>query len=131
MNPIFLQRSFAELLILKWDKIFKSGLSKFCGRQTLKNLLNSFLNTLSQIFLKSKKIPCIKLRLISLLYTVYQLAIPSVGCWRILFTAPQKISPRLAFDAISVPSSFLRCNIWIFPRTVLCNICTYDSGKLS
>ena len=22
----------------KWDKVFKSGLSKFCGRQPLKNL---------------------------------------------------------------------------------------------
>ena len=27
-----------------WDKVFKSGLSKFCGRQSLKNLLSPLLN---------------------------------------------------------------------------------------
>ena len=27
-----------------WDKVCKSGLSKFCGRQPLKNLLSPFLN---------------------------------------------------------------------------------------
>ena len=34
-----------------WGKIFKSGLSKFCGRQPLKNLLSPLLNTLSHIYL--------------------------------------------------------------------------------
>ena len=37
---------------LKWDKVLKSGLSKFCGRQPLKNLLSTFLNTLPQICLR-------------------------------------------------------------------------------
>ena len=32
-----------------WDKVCKSGLSKFCGRQPLKNLLSPFLNTLSHM----------------------------------------------------------------------------------
>ena len=32
-----------------WDKVFKSGLSNFCGRQPLKNLLSPLLNTLSHI----------------------------------------------------------------------------------
>ena len=32
-----------------WDKVFKSGLSKFCGRQPLKNLVIPLLNTLSRI----------------------------------------------------------------------------------
>ena len=35
----------------KWDRVFKSGLIKFCGRQPLKNLLSPLLNTLSQILL--------------------------------------------------------------------------------
>ena len=47
----------------KWDKVFKNGPSKICGRQPLKNpfkffkgclpqiLLGPFLNTLSQISL--------------------------------------------------------------------------------
>ena len=30
-------------------KVFKSGLSKFCGRQTLKELLDPLLNTMSQM----------------------------------------------------------------------------------
>ena len=34
--------------LLEWDKVFKSGLSKFCGRQTLKNLKGYGL--LKQIF---------------------------------------------------------------------------------
>ena len=29
-----------------WDKVFKSGLSKFCGRQSLKNLPSPLLNSL-------------------------------------------------------------------------------------
>ena len=29
-----------------WDKVFKSGQSKFTGRQPLKNLLSPLLNTL-------------------------------------------------------------------------------------
>ena len=33
----------------KWDKVFKSGLNNFCGRQPLKNLLSPLLNTLSQM----------------------------------------------------------------------------------
>ena len=32
-----------------WDKVFKSGLSKFCGRQPLKNSLSPLLNTLSHM----------------------------------------------------------------------------------
>ena len=35
-----------------WDKVFKSGLSKFCGRQPLKSLLSPLLNTLSHLFQK-------------------------------------------------------------------------------
>ena len=35
----------------KWDEVFKSELSKFCGRQPLKNLLSLLLNTLSQIWI--------------------------------------------------------------------------------
>ena len=30
-----------------WDKLFKSGLSKFCGRQPFENLLSPLLNTFS------------------------------------------------------------------------------------
>ena len=37
----------------KWGKVFKSGLSKFCGRQPLENLLSPFLNTLCQIWVKN------------------------------------------------------------------------------
>ena len=29
-----------------WEKVLKSGLSKFCGGQSLKNLLSPLLNTL-------------------------------------------------------------------------------------
>ena len=32
-----------------WAKVLKSGLSKFCRRQPLKNLLSPLLNTLSQL----------------------------------------------------------------------------------
>ena len=32
-----------------WDKVFKRRLSKFCGRQTLKNLISPLLNTLLHI----------------------------------------------------------------------------------
>ena len=48
-----------EYTITIWDKVFKSGLSKFCGRQPLKNLkryglpqilLGPLLNTLSHIW---------------------------------------------------------------------------------
>ena len=40
----------------KRDKVSKSGLSKFCGRQPLKNLLSPLLNTLSQVIdLNSEK----------------------------------------------------------------------------
>ena len=34
-----------------WNKVFKSGLSKFCRRQPLKNLLSPLLNTLSHLLL--------------------------------------------------------------------------------
>ena len=34
-----------------WNKVFKSGLRKFCGRQPLKNLLSPLLNTLSHLIL--------------------------------------------------------------------------------
>ena len=34
---------------MKRDRVFKSGLSKFCGRKSLKNLLSPLLNTLSQV----------------------------------------------------------------------------------
>ena len=37
------------LLYIIWDKVFKSGLSKFCGRQPLKNSLSPLLNTLFHI----------------------------------------------------------------------------------
>ena len=33
-----------ELCNYSWGKVFKGGLSKFCGRQPLKNLLSLFLN---------------------------------------------------------------------------------------
>ena len=35
-----------------WDKVFWSGLSKFCGRQPLKNLLSPLLNALPYFFFK-------------------------------------------------------------------------------
>ena len=34
------------------DKVFRSGLRKFCGRQPLKNVLSPLLNTLSYMKLK-------------------------------------------------------------------------------
>ena len=34
---------------ISWDKIFKNGRSKICGRMPLKNFTWSFLNTLSQL----------------------------------------------------------------------------------
>ena len=33
-----------------WDKVFKNGPSKICGRQPLKILLGLLLNTFSRIF---------------------------------------------------------------------------------
>ena len=36
-------------VIILWSKVFRSGLSKFCGRQPLKNLLSTLLSTLSHI----------------------------------------------------------------------------------
>ena len=38
-----------SLIHNKWDKVFKSGLSKFCGRHTLKSILSPLLNTLFQL----------------------------------------------------------------------------------
>ena len=35
-----------------WGKVFKSGLSQFCGRQPLKNLLSPLLNTFSHMIVK-------------------------------------------------------------------------------
>ena len=55
---IFLVNGYAKLeKILKacdvkvhiWDKVFHSGLRKFCGRQPLKNFFSPLLNTLSHI----------------------------------------------------------------------------------
>ena len=40
------------ITINNWEKIFKSGLSKFCGRQPLKSLLSPLLNTLSQFYFR-------------------------------------------------------------------------------
>ena len=40
----------------KWGKVFKSGLSKFCGRQGLRNFLSPLLNTLSQMYISEKSI---------------------------------------------------------------------------
>ena len=34
-------------ILASYEKVFKSGLSKFCGRQPLKNLLSPLLNTLA------------------------------------------------------------------------------------
>ena len=36
--------------IHKWDKVFKNGPSKICGRQSLKILLGQFLNSWTQMF---------------------------------------------------------------------------------
>ena len=35
--------------MIKWDRVFKSGLIKFCGKHPLKNLIGLLLNTLPQI----------------------------------------------------------------------------------
>ena len=35
-----------------WNKVFKSGVSTFCGRQPLKQLLSPLFNTLSHLFLE-------------------------------------------------------------------------------
>ena len=43
-SDVILKMTFSRHI---WDKAFKSGLSKFCGRQPLKNLLSPLLNTLS------------------------------------------------------------------------------------
>ena len=40
------QKSMMEI----WDKVCKSGLNKFCGRQPLKNLPSPLLNILSHLF---------------------------------------------------------------------------------
>ena len=48
------QRGYSIVLLYQsfiWDKVFKSGLSKFCGRQPLKNLLSPLLNTLSHLII--------------------------------------------------------------------------------
>ena len=54
---------YASVIYNIWDKVFKNGLSKFCGRQPLnfpfkffkaclpQNLLSPLLNTLSHIFI--------------------------------------------------------------------------------
>ena len=45
-----LQTSWCQLISIIWDKVFKSGPSKICGRQTLKNLKPS--NFLKTVFRK-------------------------------------------------------------------------------
>ena len=42
-------RKVMESLIYIWDKVFRSVLSKFRGRQLLQNLLSPFLHTLSHM----------------------------------------------------------------------------------
>ena len=37
---------YITLPVVTWDKVFKSGPGKFCGRHPLKNLLSPLLNTL-------------------------------------------------------------------------------------
>ena len=39
--------AFCNRLHYRWDKVFKSGLSKFCGRQPLKNVPSPPLNFVS------------------------------------------------------------------------------------
>ena len=41
-----LARIICRKFFVVWDKVFKSGLSKFCGRQSLKNLPSPLLNSL-------------------------------------------------------------------------------------
>ena len=41
---------FFLLLLVIWDKVFKSGLSKFCGRQPLKNLRDMVCLSSPEIF---------------------------------------------------------------------------------
>ena len=50
-NPVFLSLRDKEI----WDKVFKHGLSKFCGRQTLKSLKGYSLlaDNISSNFLKA------------------------------------------------------------------------------
>ena len=43
-----------------WAKVFKSGLSKFCGRQSLKNLLTPLLNNLFRLKLLNLKTTSIR-----------------------------------------------------------------------
>ena len=40
----------------RWDKVFKSGLSKFCRRQLSKTSFSPILNTLSHFFLKTTQL---------------------------------------------------------------------------
>ena len=42
-----------EYVTIKWDKVFKSGLSKFCGRQPLKNFKGYGSRPYSLKFLKA------------------------------------------------------------------------------
>ena len=44
---------FFSLCFIIYDKEFKNGLSKFCGRQPLKYLLSPLLNTLSNLQLSN------------------------------------------------------------------------------
>ena len=41
---------FHHWLDIKWNKVFKNGLSKICGRQPLRNSFSPLLNPLPQIF---------------------------------------------------------------------------------
>ena len=39
----------SQFFIIIWDEVFNSGLSEFCGRQSLRNLLSPLLNALSHM----------------------------------------------------------------------------------
>ena len=41
---------FPPLTGIKWDKVFKNGLRKICGRQPLRNSFSPLLNPLPQMF---------------------------------------------------------------------------------
>ena len=45
-----------NMTTIKWDKVFKNGPSKICGKQLLKKLkwYGPFLNTFSQILFNAK-----------------------------------------------------------------------------
>ena len=96
----------------KRDKVFKSGLSKFCGRQPLKNLsrpypfkffkgcfpqnlLSALLNTLSQIF---RKFSIFSNFYSSLWHTIKELNFWGIKFWSI----SQKIVPVKIIRKLSI-----------------------------